>query len=98
MESPEYVSTKLKLTAGASDVHREVIDGERLEYRLVFDDDVGFTWLSSELSKAFTDLEVGLQKWEIEPAANSFVVSVRETERRSDLESDQESLQKWDQN
>lgn len=98
MESPEYVQTKLKLQTGASGVSVDVVDGERLEYTLLFDDTVGLDWLVSELGKAFAQVSVGMQRWKIEPQkAGSFAVTVRETDRREDLESDQQSLNQWEQ-
>ena len=99
MESPEFVQSKLKLRLHAASVSQEVVDGERIQYRLHFNEDIGIDWLVSELDKAFAELDVGLQKWEIEPAGcGGFCVTVRETVRRPDLESDQESLHKWEQN
>ena len=97
MESPEYVQTKLKLQTGATGVSVDVVDGERLEYTLLFDDTVGLDWLSSELGKAFAQLSVGMQRWKIEPHEDGiFGVTVRETDRREDLESDQQSLYEWE--
>ena len=98
MESPEFIQSKLKLRLHAASVSKEVVDGERIQYRLHFNEDIGIDWLVSELGSAFANLNVGLQKWEIEPCDGcAFAITVRETVRRPDLESDQESLHKWEQ-
>ena len=95
MTSIEYVSSKLKLSTDADGVETDVIDGERVVYLLYFDKSVGIDWLVAELGKVMADIDIGMQRWKIEPATDNrsgYIVSVRETERRPDLDSDQESL------
>lgn len=95
MESPERIESRLQLTTEADSVTHHAISGERLEYQLTFIEDVGFMWLNKTLTQLFAELSTPMQKWEIEPADDGFVVTVRETKRRANLNTEQGGLDEW---
>jgi len=96
METPDYITKKLKLQTNADAVDVDSVCGERLEYTLYFSQTVGFNWLNEELGKAFSACDTDLQRYQLVPATDDVVVTVRETEPRPNLETGQHKLDNYE--
>jgi len=97
MKEPEFIGNKLSLQCHAASVGIEHGDDYRVRYTLHFREKCGFDWIETQVNKVSRKFNTDLQMWKIESSDMfSFSISVKEVEKRFDIENDQESLKAFE--
>lgn len=97
MASPEYIEARLVALTNAVTASHDA-KNNRFHYLLHFSDDIGFDWLETQVGKAASDAERGLELYKVRPIHPGIAVEVRETERReTNIDDAQHGLEEFEE-
>lgn len=92
MKSPQFIRARL-VNRTTADCSEQTVKNNRYHYLLRFEQDIGWDWLESQVSKAESDTETSLELWKVRPSGvKDFEVEVREVARREGIDEGQNSL------
>jgi hypothetical protein len=89
--SAQHIQTRLHNQTEADD-SEIFVDHSRYHYRLLFEKNVGWDWLTSQVYKVDARVDVDVELYKIAPAGTAFAAIVREVDRRANIDDSQESL------
>lgn len=92
MNDPNHVRTRLH-TFCEADSSTKYVKHNRYYYVLVFENNVGWTWIESQVQQAAAETNVSLEPYRVCTSDKGEThVEVRETNRRANIDDDQGSL------
>jgi hypothetical protein len=98
MTDPDFIESKLSIQTNAVASERTV-KNNRLYYRLVFDENLGWDWLVAQVDKVSAQATCVLEVYKfgpVEDAVGVMVVEVRELQRREGIDDGQRGLDSFD--
>lgn len=91
-ESTQFVRSKL-VNYTEADCSEQTVENNRVHYRLLFTNKIGWSWVYGQVKKLDAQLDVNIELWEICPSGvNDFELDIREIERREGIDDDQRGL------
>lgn len=98
MSDPNLIQTKLHNQCQA-DGSAYSIKNNRYLYHLRFDDEIGFDWLKTQVGKVSSGVDVTVEPYELSGGCHTgqFELTVREVERRPNIDNEQAGLDSFEQ-